>query len=186
MRVRSVLLVVGLMCLGGGLWLLRGGHGAARKAAPGASAASAKARTASAVPGHPGTIAATPSSSADAVEPGGNRTYHLSNTRKTGKDLLRDDRAILLANADLDTTRPLNVLQIPDNLKAPADNQNWIVQANGPVSASFRALLESAGASAVSYIPNNAELVVASTGVAEQLAGSPLVAAVAPYASATS
>jgi subtilisin-like proprotein convertase family protein len=186
MRGRRAWLVLGLLCLAGGLWLLRGGHAPVRHPAPNApavsaSGASAKAQAASAVPGHPGTIAATPSSSANTVKPGQNLAYHLSNTRKSERELLRNDRAILLANADIDTTLPLNVLNIPDNLKAPADTQNWIVQANGPLNAQFSALLASAGAQVVSYIPNNAELVVASSSVAQELAGSALVAAVLPY-----
>ncbi len=185
MRGRSVWLVLALLCLAGGLWLLRSGHAPVGPAAPGpqassATGTSAKAR-APAVPGHPGTIAATPSSSANTVTPGQHLTYHLSNTTKTGQELLRNDRAILLANADIDTTLPLGGLKIPDDLKAPADTQNWIVQANGPLNAQFRALLASAGAQVVSYIPNNAELVVAPASVAQGLAASPLVAAVLPY-----
>src|SRR5690349_2187567 len=106
--------------------------------------------------------------------------YRLSNTSKSVGELSRSDHAILLENALFDTTRPTS-LPIPQQLRAEGDPGSYIVQAHGPVDASFRALLKSAGASIVSYIPNNAYLVRASAAVAQQLEASPQTAAVLPY-----
>ena len=57
----------------------------------------------------------------------------------------------------------------------------YIVQARGPIDNAFRAMLASAGAEIVSYIPNNAYLVRAQAGVANGLAGNPLTQGVIPY-----
>jgi subtilisin-like proprotein convertase family protein len=182
MRGRTAWVVLGLLVLAGGLWCLRVGRGPARNHDTPSSATGASAHAqAAAFTGHPGTIATTVSNSANVLTPGQELKYRLSNTTRRADDLLRNDRAILLANAVIDTTRPLDALNIPDNLRAPADNGSWIVQANGPLSAPFRALLAGAGAQVISYIPNNAELVLAPANVAQQLAASPLVASVVPY-----
>jgi subtilisin-like proprotein convertase family protein len=177
MRGRIAWVVLGLLVLAGGLWYLRGGHGPARNNnTPSPAPAQAVAAA-----GHPGTIATTVSNTANVLTPGQELKYRLSNTTKRANDLLRNDRAILLANAVIDTTRPLDALNIPDKLRAPADNGSWIVQANGPLSAPFRSLLAGAGAQVISYIPNNAELVLAPASVAQSLAASTLVASVVPY-----
>jgi subtilisin-like proprotein convertase family protein len=187
MRGKTVLVVAGLLCVAAGLWWLRTGH---RPAGPAASSAvstvsapalSPREKAALAAP-HQGTIATTAANTAKTLPvPGAEVQYRLSNTTRPERELLRDDHALLLANALIDTTQPLDGLNVPNKLRAPADNQNWIVQANGPLNDSFRALLSGAGAQVVSYIPNNAELVVASAQVAQQLKTSPLVAAVLPY-----
>src|SRR5580692_7586003 len=180
MRGRAAWVVLGLLVLAGGLWWVRTGHGPGGNNNPSsASDVSARPQTASAA--HPGTIATTVSNTANVLVPGQELKYRLSNTAKRDGDLLRNDRAILLANAVIDTTRSLDGLKIPDNLRAPPDNGSWIVQASGPMDASFRALLTGAGAQVISYIPNNAELVLASTAVVQQLRASPLVASVLPY-----
>jgi len=104
--------------------------------------------------------------------------YRLSNTTKSLRDLAHSDQAILLQNALLDTTQPNN-LPIPDSLRATNDPSSYIVQARGPLDDGFRSLLKSAGATVVAYIPNNAYLVRASRGVAQQLQGQ--AQAVLPY-----
>lgn len=99
-------------------------------------------------------------------------THRLSNTTKTVGQLLRDDRAVLLENALIDTGRPLD-FTIPDHLRAAAEPGSYIVQARGPVDNAFRAALAAAGATIVSYIPNNAYLVRASADAANRLKANP-------------
>ncbi len=106
--------------------------------------------------------------------------YRLSNTSKPLGQLVGDSHAILLENALIDTANPLN-LAIPANLQAPADPGAYIVQARGPIDNAFRAMLAQAGATVVSYIPNDAYLVRASANVAGTLEASPPVQAVVPY-----
>jgi subtilisin-like proprotein convertase family protein len=95
--------------------------------------------------------------------------YRLSNTTKPIGELVHDEKAILLANALIDLRNPLN-FSIPKNLQAQGDPGAYIVQANGPIDSAFRAMLASAGATVVSYIPNDAYLVRASSGVANGIA----------------
>ena len=104
----------------------------------------------------------------------------LSNTTKSLDQLVHDDGAILLENALIDTRVPLNFV-FPKNLQPQGDPGAYIVQARGPIDNAFRALLAQSGATVVSYIPNNAYLVRASSGVAGMLESSPPVQAVVPY-----
>ena len=107
--------------------------------------------------------------------------YRLSNTTESLTQLMRNDRGILLANALIDTGEPLNH-GIPSRLRAPAQNNgSFLVQAHGPVDDAFRASLQAAGATIVSYIPNNAFLVTASDAGANQLKSDPATQAVLPY-----
>src|ERR1039458_9551997 len=106
--------------------------------------------------------------------------YRLSNTGKTIGQLVGDRHAILLENALIDTGAKLN-FSIPKNLQSPGDPGAYIVQARGPIDNAFRAMLASAGAEIVSYIPNDAYLVRAQAGVANGLAGNPLTQGVIPY-----
>src|ERR1039458_2212717 len=106
--------------------------------------------------------------------------YRLSNTTKTIGQLVGDRHAILLANALIDTGAKLT-FSIPKNLQSPGDPGAYIVQARGPIDNAFRAMLASAGAEIVSYIPNNAYLVRAQAGVANGLVGNPLTQGVIPY-----
>jgi alpha-tubulin suppressor-like RCC1 family protein/subtilisin-like proprotein convertase family protein len=106
--------------------------------------------------------------------------FRLSNTTNSLRQLEATPHAILLANAFIDTDKPLD-LKMPANLKAAGDPGAYIVQARGTVNAPFRAALAQAGAQIVSYIPNNAYLVRLTAGEAGALAGSPLVQAVLPY-----
>ena len=106
--------------------------------------------------------------------------YRFSNTTRTAGQLLRDDRAILLENALIDTSKPLG-FSIPQHLQAASDPGSYIVQARGAVDHTFRSALAAAGATIVSYIPNNAYLVRASAEAAVQLQGNPQTQAVLPY-----
>ncbi|MGO8926542.1 MAG: S8 family serine peptidase [Limisphaerales bacterium] len=106
-------------------------------------------------------------------------SLRLSNTTASIGQLQRDDHALLLENALLDTTRPGP--SIPDNLRAHGDPGSYLVQARGPIDNAFRSLLQAAGAAVISYIPNNAYLVRASAAVAQQLEAAPQTQAVLPY-----
>src|ERR1019366_7951595 len=103
----------------------------------------------------------------------------LKNTTTPMAQLQRDEHALLLENALLDTTRPAP--SIPDHLRAQGDPGSYLVQSRGPIDAAFRSLLQAAGATIVSYIPNNAYLVRASAAVARQLQAAPQTQAVLPY-----
>ncbi len=105
--------------------------------------------------------------------------YRLSNTTKSVGDLLRNDHAILLENALVDTKSPGVKLAIPAHLRAQGDPGSYIVQACGPVDNAFRARLRDAGATIISYIPNNAYLVRASASSVKQLQAN--VCAVLPF-----
>ena len=104
----------------------------------------------------------------------------LSNTTKSIGQLVGDRHAILLANALMDTSLPLNFV-FPKNLQSQGDPGAYIVQARGPIDNAFRAMLAQAGATMVAYIPNDAYLVRASASVADSLECQPLMQAVVPY-----
>ncbi len=106
--------------------------------------------------------------------------YRLTNTTKSVGQLLRDDHAILLENALIDTRQPLG-FSIPQHLQAAADPGSYIVQAHGPVDDTFRAALTAAGGTIISYIPNNAYLVRLSAEGASRLSASSFAQAVSPY-----
>jgi subtilisin-like proprotein convertase family protein len=104
--------------------------------------------------------------------------YRLTNTAKTIGELTRDDKAILLDNALIETGGKIN-LSIPKHLQSQGDPGSYIVQARGPIDNAFRAMLASAGAQIISYIPNNAYLVRVSAGGAAVFSGRGF--AVLPY-----
>lgn len=104
----------------------------------------------------------------------------LSNTTRAIGQLVGDRRALLLANALIDTTLPLNFV-FPKNLQPQGDPGAYIVQARGPIDNAFRAMLAQAGATIIAYIPNDAYLVRASANVAGLLGGNPQTQAVVPY-----
>lgn len=131
MRGRVVWVMLGLLCLGAGWWLRRGGREAVRGTEPSPAASAAL------FPAKPVTIRAGAVSSADTLTNEDHIQYRLANTSESERGLLRNDRALLLANALIDTTRPMDDLHIPDQLKAPADNGSWLVQARGPVDGRF-------------------------------------------------
>jgi subtilisin family serine protease len=106
--------------------------------------------------------------------------YRLSNTKQTVGELSHTHHAILLENALIDTSKPLD-LQIPDSLRSHGDPGSYIVQANGLINDAFRAQLKAAGASMVAYIPPNSYLVRASAASAQQLAQNNTVIPYEPY-----
>ena len=106
--------------------------------------------------------------------------HRLSNSAKDLDELLRSDQGILLGNALLDTTAPLP-LPIPAHLRAEGDPGSYVVQSRGPLTDAFREALRRAGAEIVSYVPNNAYLVRASTAAIAQLGALPGTQAVLPW-----
>src|SRR5882724_1112627 len=106
--------------------------------------------------------------------------YRLSNTTQGVGELSKNRHAILLENALIDSDNS-QALTIPDSLKSHGDPGAYIVQSHGPVTDSFRAHLTDAGATIVSYIPNNAYLVRASAGTAQLLAQNATVTPWEPY-----
>src|SRR6266404_691128 len=170
--------VVSLLCLGGAIYFWKlGDEWQAGKNARRAAESETKTNAAAAMKPSAQAIAqpnAKPSPAASARFP-----YRLSNTDKSLKQLIRDDKAILLENALIDTANPLTA--IPDHLRAPKNNGSYIVQARGPVDDRFRARLSGANAAIVSYIPNNAYLVRLSDAGAQTLSTDALVQSVLPY-----
>jgi subtilisin family serine protease/subtilisin-like proprotein convertase family protein len=107
--------------------------------------------------------------------------YQVRNTSRPVEELVRDPKAVLLENAMIDTALPVN-LAIPPHLQAAGDPGSYIVQGREPFEPrEFRARLAEAGATIVSYIPNNAYLVRASATVAGQLSADSLTASVLAY-----
>ena len=105
--------------------------------------------------------------------------FRLTNSAQPVADLWRNDRAVLLRNALMDTG--LGAPEIPEHLRAKGDPGAYIIQARGFITESFRAELQRAGAEIVSYVPNNAYLVRANAGVARALGASPWTQAVLPF-----
>jgi subtilisin-like proprotein convertase family protein len=127
---------------------------------------------------------AKPASPATAAASGAIRKepfpYRLSNTPRTVNDLGRSDHAILLRNALIDSSLPVN-LATPQHLRATSDPGSYVVQSRGPLTDVFRAQLAQAGARIVSYVPNNAYLVRATAAAAQQLASLPDTQIVLPW-----
>jgi len=177
MRLRRLIwILVGLLCLAG-VWMLwqQGIQSPARgRIALRSVSNTLKTPTTS-------TTVSTNTAKAGAVLSNTNKfAYRLANTTKSLDQLMRDDKAILLENALIDSSQPPN-LSIPANLRSQTDPGAYIVQARGPIDNAFRAMLAQAGATIVSYIPNNAYLVRAQAGVANGLASNPLTQSVTPY-----
>src|ERR1039457_3666169 len=144
---------------------------------------STAARSSSPAPNLPASTTAAGNANQAGVVKTNRFAYRLANTAKPIGELVNDRHAILLENALIDTSGPLN-LSIPKQLQARGDAGAYIVQARGPANAAFRALLAQAGATEdtfKNYIPNNAYLTRLSPVAAESLKGSPLVQAVLPY-----
>jgi len=114
------------------------------------------------------------------VSPAVAAAYRLTNTPDPISKLARNEHALLLENALLDTALPVN-LPIPKPLRAHAEPGAYIVQSRGPAGAGFRAALKARGAELGAYIPNNAFLVTISSDIASQLATDPHVQSVLPY-----
>lgn len=106
--------------------------------------------------------------------------HRFNNTSKTSGQLLRDDHALILENALIDSRRPTG-FKIPERLRLVGDPGSYIVQSRGALDEAFRKAVTQAGAEYVSYIPNNAWLVRASKEVADRLAANPETQAVLPW-----
>jgi hypothetical protein len=106
--------------------------------------------------------------------------YRLANTTRSSEQLLRDDHALLLENALIDSRQPLG-FNLPERLRLAGEPGSYIVQSRGPLDAAFRQALAEAGAEYVSYIPNNAWLVRATKEVAARLAANPETQSVLPW-----
>jgi len=180
---RSIWIVPGLLVLMAGGWLLWS-HAHRVKVnhfAPPFAGAFHPASTAPqlfhAGPASGSILSALASSTAARTNP---FAYRLSNTEKSIGELENDHHAILLENALIDTRAKLD-FSIPKNLESQGDPGAYMVQANGPISAAFRAMLAAAGAQIISYIPNDAYLVRIPAGGANMLAANPLTQSVIPY-----
>ena len=119
---------------------------------------------------------------ADAAEIKKRFPYRLQNTDKALNELVKDEGAVLLANALIDTRGALP--EIPEHLRAEGDPGSYIVQWKDAPDAEFRARLKEAGASIISYVPNNAYYVKVDKAGADRLqadAGVRAVMAFEPY-----
>ncbi len=105
--------------------------------------------------------------------------YRLRNTPVPMGELMRTETGLLLENALVDTARP-DALPVPEHLRAQGDPGTYIVQARGPIKEAFRQAIAGAGATVVSYVPNNAYLVRASGAAASALRGNGAGAVRAP------
>jgi hypothetical protein len=177
MKTRRLVILACLLCLAGA-WLFWPRE-IGRAVLPHRQASSPRSDTVHSVATASNHLAAA---SANAVAPAKTNEFpwRLSNTTKSLDQLVTDRHAILLENALIDSSRPLN-LSIPKNLQSQGDPGAYIVQARGPIDNAFRAMLAHAGAQIVAYIPNNAYLVHAPAGVVNGLAGNPLTQSVTPY-----
>ncbi len=108
------------------------------------------------------------------------KSYRISNTTQTIKQLLHNSHALILRNALIDTEVPA-ALNIPAHLRAKGAPGSYLVQADRPLDKAFYAELSQAGASCIAYVPNNAALVAASPAQATNLAANADVVAVLPY-----
>lgn len=106
----------------------------------------------------PGAVAKTNSNTATAKP--SPSSFRVSNTTRPLAELQRDSHAILLRNALIDTTKPLADLKIPEKWRAKGEPGSYIVQLDHPLDKAFYDTLKSVGGKFVSYIPNNAALVV--------------------------
>jgi subtilisin-like proprotein convertase family protein len=105
--------------------------------------------------------------------------HRARNTQARLGELMRNDRAILLRNAMVDTASDESV-KVPENLRSGEDPGTYVVQGRGTGSDALRRQLAVLGARVISYIPNNAYLVQATPAVAQSLTGASEVAAILP------
>jgi subtilisin family serine protease/subtilisin-like proprotein convertase family protein len=104
----------------------------------------------------------------------------LRNSDRSIDELMRDGKALLLRNAVIDTASGI-ALAIPDSLKAEPEPGAFVVQAEGAITPAFRAAIDRSGAIYVSYLPNNAYLVRATSAQADSLRSIVGISAVLPY-----
>jgi len=110
-------------------------------------------------------------------------TLRLTNTAAPLGQLVHNRHALLLANAWLDTSQlthgasgrhPYSTadfpLPVPDDLRAQGEPGAYVVQSRALLDETFRELLAAAGATIISYMPNNAYLVRGSAATAQRLA----------------
>src|SRR5262249_39800546 len=69
------------------------------------------------------------------------KTYRISNTKQAYTKLLRNNRALILRNALIDTALPVP-LNIPEKLRAHGAPGSYLVQADRPLDKSFYAELK--------------------------------------------
>ena len=128
----------------------------------------------------PKAMAPAPASMTAVISKDTNFPYRLRNTLRSIGELMRSETAVLLRNAFIDTAETLN-LEVPENLRSEGDPGSYIVQARGPITERFRAMLAAVGAETISYIPNNAYLVRASVAVARRISETRETQSILPY-----
>ena len=109
--------------------------------------------------------------------------FRLKNTDAPIGELVRNETAVLLRNAFIDTALGSR-LAIPAELKTTGDPLTYIVQSRGPATAAFRRHISASGGKIISYIPNNAYLVRVDAVGASRLvnwSGTQSVLAFEPY-----
>src|SRR5688572_6337236 len=124
--------------------------------------------------------AAAAVTNASALRTNSSVEHRLTNTTKDVDELSRSEQGILLANALIDSSAPVN-LAIPAHLRAQGDPGSYVVQSKGPLTDAFRSQLQQAGAEIVAYVPNNAYLVRATAAAAQQLTALPGTQVVLPW-----
>src|ERR1043166_4841503 len=129
-------------------------------------------------PPHPAGAAAVTNAANNAVD--ASLRHRLSNTPKSVDELSRSDHGLLLRNALIDSSLPVN-LDIPPHLRAQGDPGSYLVQSRGPLDNAYRALLRQAGAEIVAYVPNNAYLARVNEAGAKQLGALPQTQVVLPW-----
>ena len=99
--------------------------------------------------------------------------FRLKNTDSPIGELVRNETAVLLRNAFIDTALGSG-LAIPAEFKTTGDPLTYIAQARGPATAAFRRHIAASGGKIISYIPNNAYLVRVDAAGAARLANWPM------------
>ena len=95
--------------------------------------------------------------------------FRLKNTDAPIGELVRNETAVLLRNAFIDTALGSG-LAIPAEFKTTGDPLTYVAQARGPATAAFRRHIAASGGKIISYIPNNAYLVRVDADGAARLA----------------
>src|SRR5579859_1441969 len=129
------------------------------------------------------THASTPKSEPPSGTRGAARNHllhRLNNTGLTAGQLAKQPDAILLENALWSTKKPVQAA-VPDHLRSKSDPQTYIAQSRSALDRKFREMLKQAGATIVSYIPNNAYLIRGSAEVARRVETDEQTRSVLPY-----
>jgi subtilisin-like proprotein convertase family protein len=131
----------------------------------------------------PANLVVTAEAAAEAAPKQGEESefaYRLSNTSASVDELAKNDKALLLRNALIDTAAGKSIA-IPEALRSKNDPGSYVVQARGVLSDGFRRELQAVNARIISYVPNNAYLVRVSADGARKLADMPQTQSVLPY-----